>query len=153
MPGQTLRVPGVWDSQMKGVRLSAQNAFTPSKYSCYTFLLEAESNTVRPEGICQMKNFNDTVGNRTRDLPNCSAVPQPTTPLRLVELYTGKSYHKSIENVAKFKYLKYLITDNNSQFKWVTKESSAVEILRMPANIQSRIKRAGHVACMGNRNT
>ena len=25
-----------------------------------------------------MKNSNDTIGNRTRDLPNCSAVPQPT---------------------------------------------------------------------------
>ena len=25
-----------------------------------------------------MKNFHDTIGNRTRDLPTCSAVPQPT---------------------------------------------------------------------------
>jgi len=29
-----------------------------------------------------MKNYNDTVGNRTRDLPVCSAVPQPTTSHR-----------------------------------------------------------------------
>ena len=34
-----------------------------------------------PEGLCQLKNFND-VGNRTRDLQLCSAVPQPTAPLR-----------------------------------------------------------------------
>jgi hypothetical protein len=27
-----------------------------------------------------MKNSNDTIGNRTRDLPVCSAVPQPTAP-------------------------------------------------------------------------
>jgi len=27
-----------------------------------------------------MKNCNDTVVNRTRDLPACSAVPQPTAP-------------------------------------------------------------------------
>ena len=27
-----------------------------------------------------MKNSNDTIGNRTRDLPACSAVPQPTAP-------------------------------------------------------------------------
>jgi len=27
-----------------------------------------------------MKNSNDTIGNRTRDLPTCSAVPQPTAP-------------------------------------------------------------------------
>jgi hypothetical protein len=26
-----------------------------------------------------MKNSNDTIGNRTRDLPACSTMPQPTT--------------------------------------------------------------------------
>ena len=40
----------------------------------------------RPQGhsaarrIVSMKNSNDTIGNRTRDLPTCSAVPQPTAP-------------------------------------------------------------------------
>jgi len=29
-----------------------------------------------------MKNSNDTIGNRTRDLPACSAVPRPTVPPR-----------------------------------------------------------------------
>jgi len=29
-----------------------------------------------------MKNSNDTIGNRTHDLPSCSAVPQPTAPPR-----------------------------------------------------------------------
>jgi hypothetical protein len=29
-----------------------------------------------------MKNSNDTIGNRTRALPVCSAVPQPTAPPR-----------------------------------------------------------------------
>jgi hypothetical protein len=29
-----------------------------------------------------MKNSDDTIGNRTRDLPACSAVPQPTEPPR-----------------------------------------------------------------------
>jgi hypothetical protein len=29
-----------------------------------------------------MKNSNDTIGNRTRDLPTCSAVPQPAALLR-----------------------------------------------------------------------
>ena len=29
-----------------------------------------------------MKNSNDIIGNRTRDLPACSAVPQPTAPPR-----------------------------------------------------------------------
>jgi len=29
-----------------------------------------------------MKNSNDTIGNRTRNLPACSAVPQPSAPPR-----------------------------------------------------------------------
>jgi len=27
-----------------------------------------------------MKNFSDIIGNRTRDLPTCNTVPQPTAP-------------------------------------------------------------------------
>ena len=38
-----------------------------------------------------MKNYNDTIGNRTRDFPTCSAVPQPTalprSPYRKVVTY------------------------------------------------------------------
>jgi hypothetical protein len=33
-----------------------------------------------------MKNSNDAIGNRTRDLPGCSAVPQPTAPLRTLRI-------------------------------------------------------------------
>ena len=42
----------------------------------------------RPQGysaagrIMSMKYYSDTIGNRTRDLPTCSAVPQPTAPQR-----------------------------------------------------------------------
>ena len=35
---------------------------------------------VRPERIISMKNSHDNIGNRTRDLPTFSAVPQPTAP-------------------------------------------------------------------------
>ena len=38
--------------------------------------------------IMSMKNSNDTIGNRTRDFPTCSAVPQPTAPPRT---FTQKS--------------------------------------------------------------
>jgi len=31
-----------------------------------------------------MKNSNDTIGNRTRDLPACGAVPQPRTPMIII---------------------------------------------------------------------
>jgi len=34
------------------------------------------------EKIMLMKNSNDIIGNRTRDLPACSAVTQPTYPPR-----------------------------------------------------------------------
>ena len=30
----------------------------------------------------RMTNSNDTIGNRTRDFPACSTVPQPNVPLR-----------------------------------------------------------------------
>jgi amino acid transporter len=30
-----------------------------------------------------MKNSNDTIGNRTRDLLTCGTVPQPTAPPRI----------------------------------------------------------------------
>jgi len=33
-----------------------------------------------------MKNSSDTIGNRTRCLPTCSAVPQPTAPPRAPNL-------------------------------------------------------------------
>jgi len=36
--------------------------------------------------ITSMKNFNDTIGNRTRNLSFCSAVPQPTVPPRIYKL-------------------------------------------------------------------
>jgi len=35
--------------------------------------------------IVSMKNSNDTIGNRNRDLPTCSAVPQPTALPRAPE--------------------------------------------------------------------
>jgi hypothetical protein len=34
---------------------------------------------VRLEGLGQLKKFNDLIGNRTRNHPACSIVPQPTT--------------------------------------------------------------------------
>jgi hypothetical protein len=36
---------------------------------------------MRPEGL-SLKNSSDSIGNRSRDLPVCSSVPQPTAPPR-----------------------------------------------------------------------
>jgi len=47
-------------------------------------------NIVGPEGLCQLKNSNDTIGNRTRDLPACSAVPQ------IPHTQKTKSFYKDI---------------------------------------------------------
>ena len=72
---------------MKVVRLSALRTGRiyppgniPGTHSCWRLS--------RPQGhsaagrIMSMKNSNDTIGNRTRELPTCSAVPQPTAPPR-----------------------------------------------------------------------
>jgi len=46
-----------------------------------------------------MKKSNDTIGNRTRDLPSRSAVPRPNAPSRApyafdkAELYILRKYH------------------------------------------------------------
>jgi hypothetical protein len=65
------------------VKLSALRAGRPllQENSWYSFLLEAG----RPlghraaGGIRQINKSNDLIGNRTRDLPACSVVPQLTT--------------------------------------------------------------------------
>ena len=46
--------------------------------------------------IMSMKNSNDTIGNRTRDLPACSAVPQPTAPPRETCKRVEKVYKEDI---------------------------------------------------------
>jgi hypothetical protein len=82
---QEVNTPRFQDNrQVKVVRSAlAPAAFTPSKYSLYSFRHSAAGR------ITSIKNSNDTIGNRTRDLPACSAVPQPTAQPR-VPCATGK---------------------------------------------------------------
>jgi hypothetical protein len=54
----------------------------PRGYSWHSFLLAAELTQGHSAAgrIKSTKNTNGTIGNRTRDLTACSAVPQPTAP-------------------------------------------------------------------------
>ena len=61
-----------------------------------------------------MKNSNDTIGNRTRDLPTCSAVPQPTVPPRTPSIGIGYAFSSLLVYVLLHKYqskhCSYIIT-------------------------------------------
>jgi hypothetical protein len=69
---------------MKVVKLSALRTGRLYLQEIFLVLISVKKLS-RPQGhspaerIMSMKNSNDTIGNRTRDLPACSAVPQFVT--------------------------------------------------------------------------
>jgi hypothetical protein len=88
MPGQALMVPVEApifqdNRHMKMVRLSALRTgclyppgTIPGTHLCWR-LKQPQGHSAAGR-IMSMKNSSDTIGNRTCDLPTCSAVPQPT---------------------------------------------------------------------------
>jgi hypothetical protein len=78
------------------VRLSALHAGRPLPPGIFLVLISVKG-CVDPraimqlEGLGQLKKSNDLIGNRTRDLPACSIVPQPTMLLRAPYLYIVQS--------------------------------------------------------------
>ena len=99
--GQEVEDPRFQDSRhMKVVGLSALRIgrlYPPGNIPGTHFCLRLS----QPQGhsaagrIMSMKNSSYTIGNRTRDLPACSAVPQPTAPPRPV-LDSGWNLNPSI---------------------------------------------------------
>jgi len=58
-----------------------------------------------------MKNSSDTIGNRTRDLLTCSAVPQPTAPPRDPFIYGTHEIFSEIARIFRLcvRDLRYLL--------------------------------------------
>jgi hypothetical protein len=84
-PGQALGVPEGWGSQIlrqtaqAGGKVVSPTHQPPLPQEIFLVLISVRG-WVDPRAIVRimsMKNFNDNVGNRFRDFPVCSAVPQP----------------------------------------------------------------------------
>ena len=87
--GEVQRVPGSWRSQIS--RQSAHETCQPYAPAAFIpqgifLVLISVRGWVDPQGHSAVRRFmsmkNSTIGNRTRDLPTCTAVSQPTAPPR-----------------------------------------------------------------------
>jgi hypothetical protein len=98
IPLQAFRFPRVWGSQNsrqsvheggKAVSAAHRPPLSPGNNPVTHFSKKLS----QPQGhsgagkIISIKNFNDTVGNRTRYPAVCSVLPQPTAPPRAIFIY------------------------------------------------------------------
>ena len=91
--GQPLRAPGGWGSQIsrqsahEGDKVVSPMQWLPlphwkCSWTHFCYWLSRSQGHSAAGRIISMKTFKDIIGNRTRDLPACSAVSQPTAPPR-----------------------------------------------------------------------
>ena len=98
---QKLEAPRFQDNRhMKVVSLSALRTgrlYTPGNIPGTHFCLRQD----QPQGhtIMSLKNSNDIIGNRTRDLPECRAVPHPTAPPRVSWIHARTCQQYSVDIV------------------------------------------------------
>jgi hypothetical protein len=67
------------------------------------------------------KIFNDTIGNRSRDLPVCSAVPQPLRHHVPHTILNGVNCYKRISNMALENMLKINMVKQNNELLFFSK--------------------------------
>jgi hypothetical protein len=87
---------GLWDREMSrlphfldnwltdsgNVSRAGRPRFIPQKHLLVLISVEGEATLraiVQLEGLGKLDKFNDLIETRTRDLPDCSIAPQPTT--------------------------------------------------------------------------
>jgi hypothetical protein len=67
-------------SALRAVRaLLLRNVYFSASDTYFCWRLSKPLALVRLEGLVKLKKYSDVIGFRTRNLPACSTVPQPTT--------------------------------------------------------------------------
>jgi len=71
-----------------------------------------------------MENSNDTIGNRTRDLPTCGAVPQPTALPR-----TPERNDENIKTICILMHNDFLTSDSLLEYDFFLRLPSCTYLL------------------------
>ena len=100
-----------------------------------------------------MKNSNDTIGNRTRDLPACSAVPQPTAPPRAPSaIYTHYYYCCWKTQMIKWECIllctRCVTKLNTARKKWRTAVWRSLTLTNFTNESKIRTQFPTHMACV-----
>ena len=116
-PGQAMRVPGGCGSHIlrqsahEGSKVVSPKHRPPLPPQEIFLVLISVRSWVDPRAvsaagrITSMKNSSDTIGKQTRDLPACSAVPQPTAPPRAPkEQYFTSSFSQNSQKNSTFMF-------------------------------------------------